>query len=195
MVFILGTWYLYLRALRLRMGEVCCKRTCHCGELSLFLHVYSSHQYLARRLDALAETQEDDAPGEKQTQQQLPFHIPQVLYPLRLVQNIIPAKKKAIFFSIDPGHEKQTHQQLSSAVRLCSSVSFLQQDSKSWAILENREFKKWKFSFFRQRHALSTSFDILVVTYRVTNFLPKTLQHAIIFYRKNWISIFGFPIF
>ncbi len=27
MVFILGTWYLYLRVLRLRTGEVCGKRT------------------------------------------------------------------------------------------------------------------------------------------------------------------------
>ena len=30
------------------------------------------------------------------------------------------------------------------------------------AILENREFKKWKFSFFSQRHTLSTSFDIFI---------------------------------
>ncbi len=29
MVFILGTGYLYLRVLRLRMGDVCCKRTRH----------------------------------------------------------------------------------------------------------------------------------------------------------------------
>ncbi len=28
-VFILGTWYLNLRVLRLCAGEVCCKRTCH----------------------------------------------------------------------------------------------------------------------------------------------------------------------
>ncbi len=33
MVFILGTWYLNLRVLRLHMGEVCCKRTRHCGAL------------------------------------------------------------------------------------------------------------------------------------------------------------------
>ena len=30
--------------------------------------------------------------------------------------------------------------------------------------------------FFHQRHALSTSFDIFVVTYRVTNFLPKPVD-------------------
>ncbi len=41
------------------------------------------------------------------------------------------------------------------------------------AIPENREIKKWKFSFFHQRHALLTSFDIFVVTCGVTNFLPK----------------------
>ena len=60
------------------------------------------------------------------------------------------------------------------------------------AIPENREFKKWKFSFFHQRHALSTSFDIFVVTYRVTNFLPKLVN---IYGKLNfhfWFSpIFG----
>ncbi len=58
---------------------------------------------------------------------------------------------------------------------------------------ENREFQNWKLSFFRQRNTLSTSFYIFVITYRVTNFLPK-LRHAIIFYWKNWISIFGFTL-
>ncbi len=33
------------------------------------------------------------------------------------------------------------------------------------AIPENTEIKKWKFSFFCQRHALSVSFDIFVVTF------------------------------
>ena len=38
-------------------------------------------------------------------------------------------------------------------------------------------WKKMKFRFFfRQRHALSTSFDIFVVAYRVTNFLPKLIN-------------------
>ncbi len=32
---------------------------------------------------------------------------------------------------------------------------------------------------------MSTSFDIFVVTYGVTNFLPKLVQHAIIFYEKK----------
>ena len=41
---------------------------------------------------------------------------------------------------------------------------------------ENREVKKMKFSFFHQRHLLSTSFDIFVVICRVTNFLPKLLN-------------------
>ena len=30
---ILGTWYLYLRVLRLHRGEVCCKRTCQYADL------------------------------------------------------------------------------------------------------------------------------------------------------------------
>ncbi len=53
--------------------------------------------------------------------------------------------------------------------------------SQGWcymAIPENREFKKWKFSFFHQRHALSMIFDIFVITYRVTcyYFLWKKLN-------------------
>ena len=57
------------------------------------------------------------------------------------------------------------------------------------AMPENRELKKMKFSFFP---ALSTSSDIFVVTYRVTNFFAKTRWHAIIFifYGKNWVFIF-----
>ena len=56
---------------------------------------------------------------------------------------------------------------------------------KTWAITENREIKKWKFSFFCQRRIV----NIFAVTYRVTNFLPKLVD------RKNWISISGFPLF
>ena len=54
------------------------------------------------------------------------------------------------------------------------------------AIPENREFKKWKFIFFHQRHALSTSFDIFVV---------KTRGHAIIFYQKTEFPFLVFPYF
>ena len=64
------------------------------------------------------------------------------------------------------------------------------------AIPENREFKKWKFSFYSQRHALSMSFDIFVVIYiyRVTNFMPKLIN--IIFCRKKMNFHFWFsPIF
>ena len=43
------------------------------------------------------------------------------------------------------------------------------------AISKNRELKK-KRNFFPQRHVLSTSFDIFVVTFRVTNFLPKLVD-------------------
>ncbi len=42
------------------------------------------------------------------------------------------------------------------------------------------KWKKWKFSFFHQRHALSMSFDIFVGTCRVTNVLPKLL-HMLLF--------------
>ena len=57
---------------------------------------------------------------------------------------------------------------------------------------------KMKFSFFRQRHALSTSFDIFCGDlHRVTNFFAKTGWHAIIFCgRKNpEFPFFEFPYF
>ena len=68
-------------------------------------------------------------------------------------------------------------------------------ETRPWATPENREIKKWKFSFFRQRHALLASFDIFVVTYRVTNFLPKLLLFSTEKKKLNfhlWFSpIFG----
>ena len=65
------------------------------------------------------------------------------------------------------------------------------------AMPENREMKTWKmkFSFFRQRHALSTSFDIFVVTYRVTNFLPKLINMLLFSTKKTEFPFFEFPIF
>ncbi len=67
------------------------------------------------------------------------------------------------------------------------------------AIPENREFRKWKFSFSHQRHALSTSFDIFVVTYRVTNFLPKLIYMLLFSTEKteflvSVFSILGLPL-
>ncbi len=44
---------------------------------------------------------------------------------------------------------------------------------------------KKKFNFCCQRHALSTSFGIFVVTERVTNFLPKLVDIALFFYGIN----------
>ena len=61
-----------------------------------------------------------------------------------------------------------------------------------WAIPENREFQKWKLSFFRQRHTLSMSFYIFVITYRVTNFLPK-LVNMLLF--STEITEFPFLVF
>ncbi len=78
---------------------------------------------------------------------------------------------------------------------------------KDWgshaAIPENREMKKKNEIqfFFHQRHALLMTFDIFVVTFRVTNFFAKTGQYAVIFCRKKlnfcffWIPLFwGFAI-
>ncbi len=39
------------------------------------------------------------------------------------------------------------------------------------------------------------SFNIFVITYRVTNFLPKLVDMLLFSTEKNWISIFGFPLF
>ncbi len=60
------------------------------------------------------------------------------------------------------------------------------------AILNNRDFKKWKFSFFCQRHALWTSFGTFVVTYRGTsyrgtNVLPK-LVNILLFFRGKKLN-------
>ncbi len=63
------------------------------------------------------------------------------------------------------------------------------------AIPENREFKKWKFIFFCQTHALSRSFDIFVVTYRVTNFLPKLVDMLLFSMEKTEFPFLVFPYF
>ncbi len=66
----------------------------------------------------------------------------------------------------------------------------------SWAAIpENREFKKWKFSFFHQRHTLLTSFDIFVVTYRVTNFLPKLIDMLLFSTEETEFPFLVFPYF
>ena len=63
------------------------------------------------------------------------------------------------------------------------------------AIPENREFKKWKFSFVPQRHALWMSFDIFVVTYRVTNFLLKPIHMLLFSMEKTKFPVLVFPYF
>ncbi len=64
--------------------------------------------------------------------------------------------------------------------------------SQLGAIPENREFKKWKFSFFHQRHALWMSF---VVTYRVTNLLPKLVDMLLFSMEKTEFPFLVFPYF
>ena len=63
------------------------------------------------------------------------------------------------------------------------------------AIPENREFQKWKLSFFRQGHILSTSFDIFVITYRVTDFLPKLINMLLFSTKKTEFPFLLFPYF
>ena len=63
------------------------------------------------------------------------------------------------------------------------------------AIPENREFQKWKLSFFGQRHTLLTSFHIFVITYRVTNFLPKLIDMLLFSTEKTEFPFLVFPYF
>ena len=65
----------------------------------------------------------------------------------------------------------------------------------SWAKPENREMKKWNSVFLRQRHALSRNFDSFVVTYRVTNFLPKLMDMLLFSMEKTEFSFCEFPFF
>ncbi len=68
----------------------------------------------------------------------------------------------------------------------------LRTQSETWWVSETErqypkigKWKTWNSVFFCHRQTLSTSFDIFVVTHRVTNFFPKTGGHAIIFCGKN----------
>ena len=49
--------------------------------------------------------------------------------------------------------------------------------------------------FCHQRHALSISFDVLVVTYRVTNFLPKLVNMLLFSVEKTEFPFLVFPYF
>ncbi len=102
---------------------------------------------------------------------------------------------------------------LSSAIKRCTIQNTVQLKEKSFefsgddckcknskygclsAIPENREMKKMKFSFFHQRHALPTSFDIFAVTYRVTNLLPKLVDMLLFSAEKTEFPFFEFPYF
>ena len=72
-------------------------------------------------------------------------------------------------------------------------------DLGNWAFCLCRQHPKIgeskKFSFFRQRHALSRCFNIFVVTYRVTNFLPKLVDMLLFSTEKTDCHFFSFPYF
>ncbi len=62
--------------------------------------------------------------------------------------------------------------------------------------VENRDFKKWKFSFFfRQEHSLLTSFAFSVCTCRRLIFLPKLSTSCYFLRTKTECSFFEIPIF
>ncbi len=83
----------------------------------------------------------------------------------------------------------------SQQCELCETMAGVGETKQWCASLGNtgkyREFKKWKFNSFH-RHVLLTSFDIFVVTYRVTNFLPKLLD--MLLKKMNFHFLFS-PIF
>ena len=61
-----------------------------------------------------------------------------------------------------------------------------------------RKFKKKKkISFFPSKtHIVYVhEFDIFVLTYRVTNFLPKLVRMQLLYWEKTEFPIFDFPIF
>ncbi len=66
---------------------------------------------------------------------------------------------------------------------------------------KNRQYRKIGNSknensvFFHQRHAFSTSFNIFVVTYRVTNFLPKLVDMLLFSMEKTEFPFLVFPYF
>ncbi len=62
-------------------------------------------------------------------------------------------------------------------------------------IPENREFKKWKLTFFHGRHGLSISLEIFVVTYRVTIFCQNWLTCYYYLLKKLNFHFFFSPIF
>ncbi len=57
------------------------------------------------------------------------------------------------------------------------------------------ETKNGNSVFFHQRHALSTSFNIFVLTHSVTNFLPKLVDILLFSTEKLNFLFFHFPIF
>ncbi len=106
---------------------------------------------------------------------------------------VIPLGELKLYFM-------KTGQFVLSRVRLCASERCKQTRSeRRQTIPKNSELKKRKKRnsfFFCQRHALSMSFDIFVVTYRVTNFLPK-LVNMLTFFSVGTTEFpsLEFPIF
>ena len=65
----------------------------------------------------------------------------------------------------------------------------------SWQYPKIGTWKKRNSVFFPQRHALSTSFDIFMVTYRVTNFLPKLVDCYYFLWKKLNFHFLKSPFF
>ena len=93
------------------------------------------------------------------------------------------------------------HKHLNTVFRLWTHIFLITEDLDvlhritDLAIPENRDMEKMKFSFSCQRHTLSTSFDIFVVTYRVTNFLPKLVDMPLFLRKKLNFHFLKSPIF
>ncbi len=80
--------------------------------------------------------------------------------------------------------------------RAPSSCCRTHEEGSKVAMPENREIeKKETLFFFCQRHALSTSFNIFVVTHRETNFLPKLADILLFSTEKTEFPFFEFPYF
>ncbi len=64
-----------------------------------------------------------------------------------------------------------------------------------WQYLKIGKWKNEIQFFFCQSHALWTSFDIFVVTYRVSNFLPKLMDILLFSMEKTEFPFFLIPLF
>ncbi len=105
------------------------------------------------------------------------------------VNKTFPFKGTETFFSSFAGQITASKSVLCILRHCESSFATRPEEHPSTTIMEIQ-------FFFCQRHALSRSFDIFVITYRVKNFLPKLIDMLLFSTeKKNEFPFFVFPYF